>query len=255
MMYLYEGGNVFDNTEPVAKEDVPTVVGTVTRELPSSLKAIPDIGSAGYKVESGDIDLFLDEKATLKNFGAEDALAGKKSLQQYFQAKGYDSKIKGRNVHIDVPYTAKRDGKQRFGQVDLMVIPNAKKVADWHQHGPRGMYSDPNFKANQLFILLNSIGKFLGVKVDAFGGVVMRRDDNTVVADNREAAAKILLNPGAHAADLNSVATVLQALKGDPDREGKLAQAKQDQAKGMLTLPEDITPGSAAWFRTMGHNL
>ena len=255
MLYLYEGGNVFDNTEPVAKEDVATVVGTVTRELPSALKAIADIGSAGYKVESGDIDLFLDERATLKNFGAEDALAGKKALQQYFIAKGYDSKIKGRNVHIDVPYTAKRDGKQRFGQVDLMVIPNAKKVADWHQHGPRGMYADPNFKANQLFILLNSIGKFLGVKVDAFGGVVMRRDDNTVVADNREAAAKILLNPGAHAADLNSVATILAALKGDPDREGKLAQAKQDQAKGMLTLPEDVTPGSAAWFRTMGHNL
>jgi hypothetical protein len=117
------------------------------------------------------------------------------------------------------------------------------------------MYSDPNFKANQLFILLNSIGWFLGVKVDAFGGVVMRRDNNEVVADNREDAAKLLLNPGAHAADLNSVATVLQALKGDPDREGKLAQAKQDQAKGQLTLPEDVTPGSAAWFRTMGHNL
>jgi hypothetical protein len=254
-MYLYEGGNVFDNTEPVAKEDVATVVGTVTRELPSGLKAIADIGSAGYKVESGDIDLFLDEKATLKNFAVEDALAAKKSLAQYFQAKGYAVAIKGRNVHIDVPYTAQRDGKQRFGQVDLMVIPNAKKVADWHQHGPRGMYSDPNFKGAHLFMLLNSIGKFLGVKVDAFGGVVMRRDDNTVVADNREDAAKLLLNPGAHAADLNSVATVLAALKGDPDREGKLAQAKQDQATGQLTLPEDVTPGSAAWFRTMGHNL
>lgn len=254
-MYLYEGGNVFDNTEPVAKEDVPTVVDTVKRELPSALKAIPDIGSAGYKVESGDIDLFLDERATLKNFSVDDAVAGKKALQQYFLAKGYDAKIKGRNVHVDVPYTAKRDGKQRFAQVDLMVIPNAKKVADWHQHGPRGMYDDPNFKANQLYILLNSIGKFLGVKVDAFGGVVMRRDDNTVIADNREAAAKLLLNPGAHAADLNSVGTVLTALQGDPDREGKLAQAKQDQAKGLLTLPEDVTPGSAAWFRKMGHNL
>ena len=254
-MYLYEGGNVFDNTEPVAKEDVPTVVGTVTRELPSSLKAIADIGSAGYKVESGDIDLFLDEKATLKNFGVEDAVQGKKSLAQYFQAKGYAVAIKGRNVHIDVPYTAERDGKQRFGQVDLMVIPNAKKVADWHQHGPRGMYNDPTFKGNQLFILLNSIGKFLGLKVDAFGGTVMRRDDNSVIADTREAAAKILLNPGAHAADLNSVGTVLKALAGDPDREGKLAQAKQDQAKGLLTLPEDVTPGTAAWFRKLGHNL
>lgn len=256
-MYLYEGGNVFDNTEPVAKEDVPAVVDTVRRELPSALqkKVIADIGSAGYKVESGDIDLFIDEKATINNFGVEDAAQAKKALAQYFQAKGYAVAIKGRNVHVDVPYTAKRDGKQRFAQVDVMVIPDAKRVADWHQHGPRGMYDDPNFKGNQLFILLNSIGKFLGVKVDAFGGTVMRRDDNSVIADTRESAAKILLNPGAHATDLNSVASVLQALASDPDREGKLAQAKQDQAKGLLTLPEDVTPGSAAWFRKMGYNL
>jgi hypothetical protein len=254
-MYLYEGGNVFDNTEPVAKEDVTTVVDTIKRELPSALKAIADIGSAGYKVESGDIDLFLDERSTLKNFGVEDALAGKKALQQYFIAKGYDAKIKGRNVHVDVPYTAKRDGKQRFGQVDLMVIPNAKSVADWHQHGPRGSYDDPGFKANHLYILLNSIGKFLGLKIDAFGGTVMRRDDNTVVADTREAAAKVLLNPGAHAADLNSVGSVMKALESDPDKEGKLAQARQDVGKGLLTLPEAVTPGTAAWFRKMGHNL
>ncbi len=254
-MYLYEGGNVFDNTEPVAQEDVPTVVGIVKLELPGSIKAIADIGSAGYKVESGDIDLFLDELATLKNFKVDNAQLGKKALQTYFIAKGYQAKIMGRNVHIDVPYIAKRDGKKRFGQVDLMVIPNAANVADWHQHGPRGMYSDPAFKANHLFILLNSIGKFLGLKVDAFGGVVMRRDDNSVVANNRADAAKLLLSPKAKASDLNSVSTIMKALANDPDREGKLAQARQDQAKGLITLPEDHAPGSAAWFRKMGTML
>ena len=176
---------------------------------------------------------------------------GKVALAEFFNAKGYPTKISGRNVHIEVPY--KTEQGQRKAQVDLMVIKDAPRVADWHQHGPRGMYDDPKFKAAHLFILLNSIGKFLGLKVDAFGGVVMRRDDNTVVADNRDAAAKLLLNPGAKAADLNSVTTVLKALEGDPDREGKLAQAKQDQAKGMLTLPEDIAPGTAAWFRKLGH--
>lgn len=257
MMYLYEGGNVFDNTEPVAKEDVPTVVGAVKRDLPSELQThvMADIGSAGYKVESGDIDLFLDQATTIKNFDVADEKQAKQALAQYYQAKGYGVKVMGRNVHVDVPYVAKRDGKQRFGQVDLMVIPNAKKVADWHQHGPRGMYDDPNFKGSHLFMLLSSVAKFLGLKVDAFSGTVMRRDNNEVVADNRNDAAKILLNPKAKAADLNSVSTVIAALQNDPDREGKLAQAKQDQAKGMLTLPEDNTPGTAAWFRKMGHNL
>ena len=256
-MYLYEGGNVFDNTSDVAKENVAAVVDTIKRELPSGLQkqVMADIGSAGYKVASGDIDLFLDERATLKNFGVEDTLTAKKALAQYFQAKGYAVAVKGRNVHVDVPYKT-ADGKTLYAQVDLMIIPDAKRVADWHQHGPRGMYDDPQFKGNQLFILLNSIGKFLGVKIDAFSGTVMRRDDNTVVADTREAAAKVLLHPGAHAADLNSVASVLKALQGDPDREGKLAQARQDQAKGLLTLPEEAPQaGTAAWFRKLGHNL
>lgn len=253
-MYLYEGGNVFDNTSAVARENVATIVAMVKRELPSALQknAIPDIGSAGYKVESGDIDLFVDATAAIKNFGVEDEKQAKQALAQYFQAKGYAVKVMGRNVHVDMPYKIS-DGKQLYAQVDLMVIANAKRVADWHQHGPRGMYDDPNFKANQLFILLNSIGKALGVKVDAFGGVVMRRDNNEVVADNREAAAKLLLNPGAHAQDLNSVATVMAALQNDPDKEAKLAQARQDQQKGLLTLPEDIAPGTAAWFRKLGH--
>ena len=256
-MYLYEGGNVFDNTSDVAKENVAAVVDTIKRELPSTLqkKVMADIGSAGYKVQSGDIDLFLDQAAVVKNFGVEDEKQAKQALAQYFQAKGYAVAVKGRNVHVDVPYKL-ADGKTLYAQVDLMVIPDAKRVADWHQHGPRGMYDDPQFKGNQLFILLNSIGKFLGVKVDAFGGTVMRRDNNEVVADNREQAAKILLHPGAHAADLNSPTTVMAALANDPDKEGKLAQARQDVSKGVLTLPEEAPQaGTAAWFRKMGHQL
>jgi hypothetical protein len=241
----------------VAKEDVATVINTVKLELPSALqnKIIADIGSAGYKVESGDIDLFIDERAAVKNFGSDNATGAKQAQAQYLQAKGFKTAVKGRNVHVDVPYSA-QDGKQRHAQVDLMIIADAKRVAAWHQHGPRGMYADPKFKAAHLYILLNSIANFKNMKVDAFAGTLNNRDaDSTMVSRDRNEIAKILLNPGARAADLDSVATVMAALKSDPDREGKLAQAHQAVAKGMLTLPEDITPGSAAWFRTMGHNL
>lgn len=255
-MYLYEGGAVFDNTSPVARDNVAAVVDTIRRELPSELqkKVIADIGSAGYKVESGDIDLFLDQAATVKNFGVEDEKQAKQSLAQYFQAKGYTVSVKGRNVHVKVPYTL-ADGKEMYAQVDLMVIPDAKRVAAWHQHGPRGMYDDPKFKAAHLYILLNSLAKFKDMKVDAFAGTLVRRSDNSLVSNDRDEIAKILLNPGATGNDLNSVGTVMKALEGDPDREGKLAQARQDQSKGVLTLPETITPGSAAWFRQMGHSL
>ena len=256
-LYLFEGGNVFDNTDDVAREDVKQVVDIVKRELPSALQSqiMADIGSAGHKAISGDIDLFLDQDATVQNFGVADEKQAKQSLAKFFQAKGYEVAVKGRNVHVSVPYLSSVSHKQQFAQVDLMIIPNAAKVADWHQHGPRGSYEDPGFKANHLYILLNSIGKFLGLKIDAFAGTVNRRDNNEVVADNRDAAAKILLNPKAKAADLNSVASVLKALENDPDKEGKLAQAKQDQARGVITMPEDATPGTAAWFRKMGHYL
>jgi hypothetical protein len=258
MFYLYEGGNVFDNTEPVAKADVATVVNTVKLELPSALqrKVIADIGSAGYKVESGDIDLFIDERAAVKNFGSDNAAGAKQALAQYFQAKGFRTAVKGRNVHVAVPYTA-ADGKPRHAQIDLMIIADAKRVADWHQHGPRGMYADPKFKASHLYILLNSIAKFKNMKVDAFAGTLNNRDaDSTMVSKDRAEIAKILLNPSARASDLDSAAAVMKALEGDPDREGKLAQARQDVAKGVLTLPETApTPGTAAWFRSMGHGL
>jgi len=95
------------------------------------------------------------------------------------------------------------------------------------------------------------------MKVDAFAGTLNNRDaDSTMVSQDRAEIAKILLNPGARASDLDSAAAVMKALEGDPDREGKLAQARQDVAKGVLTLPETApTPGTAAWFRSMGHGL
>ena len=157
-MKLFEGGNVFNNTNAVARDDVASVVDIVRRNLPGELQKqlIPDIGSAGFKVESGDIDVFIDQAATVKNFGVEDEKQAKQALAQYFSAKGYAVKVMGRNVHVDVPYKS-ADGKTLYAQVDVMVIPNAKGVADWHQHGPRGMYDDPAFKASHLYILLNSI--------------------------------------------------------------------------------------------------
>lgn len=251
-MYLYEGGAIFGDGA-IPKQYVAGIVNHVQLDMPSNIKAIPNIGSAGFKVESGDMDLFVDLDQVAQKFQATDEKTAKQALEQFFQAKGYKTKISGRNVHLEVPY--KTDKGSRTAQVDIMVIKDAARVADWHQHGPRGMYDDPKFKAAHSFILLNSIGKFLGLKVDAFGGTVMRRDNNEVVADNRNDAAKLLLNPKAKAADLNSVGTIMAALQNDPDREGKLAQARQDQAKGLITLPEDNTPGTAAWFRKMGHSL
>ena len=96
---------------------------------------------------------------------------------------------------------------------------------------------------------MSSIAKHLGLKFDPFGAKLIDRNTNEVVGRTRKEVAKILLGPKAKESDLDSIKTMMSALAQDPDREGKLAQARQDQAKGLLTLPEDHAPGTAKWFR------
>ena len=264
MMYLYEGGNAISNAEPVNKEDVPGVIEHAKRILPSALlkNLQVDIGSAGFKkVPAGDIDLMVEAEDVVNMFQTQDnpkgpVAAGKRSLQTYLTAKGYESSITGRNVHVGIPYKQQATGQNKVAQVDYMVIKDAAIVAPYHQHGPRDMYSDPSFKGQQNFVLMASIATYLGLKFDPFGAFLVRRDNDEVVARKRADVAKILLGPNAKESSLDSVKSMMSALQNDPDREGKLTQAYQDQAKGKLTLPEaSPTPGTAAWFRKMGHQL
>ena len=250
-MQLREGGNAIPTSVPVAKKDVAAIVATAKKALPKPLlKGLQtDIGSAGYKVESGDIDIMVEADDLIALFQTQNEknplLSAKKALENYFRANGLESVTKGNNVHIGIPY------RDAVAQVDVMVIHDAGIVAPYHQHGPRGSYDDPDFKGQPIFILINSIGKFLGLKFDAFGAKLMRRDDNTVVARDRDAVAKILLNPRATGNDLNSVKSIMRALENDPDRDAKLAQAREDEAKGLITLPTKIQEGSPVWFRRM----
>jgi hypothetical protein len=250
-MRLLEGGNAIPTSIPVAKNDVADIVSAAKKSLPSELikRIQTDIGSAGYKVESGDIDLMVEAEDVVALFQTQDeknpVLAAKKALEAYFRGKGIEAKTNGNNVSIGIPY------KNAVAQVDVMVIHDAAIVAPYHQHGPRGSYADPDFKGQPIFILMNSIGKALGYKFDAFGAKLMRRDDNTVVARDRDSVAKALLNPKAAGEDLDSVKSILRALENDPMKDAKLAQAREDEAKGLITLPKKIEEGTANWFRQM----
>ena len=256
---IHEGGNAIPDAEPVNKEDVPGVVEHAKKALPSALvkNLQADIGSAGFKeVPAGDIDLMMEAVDVVNLFNTKDdpkdpVLAGKKALQKYLTDKGYESNVKGRNVHVGIPYTQQATGKKKVAQVDYMVIHEASVVAPWHQHGPRGMYADPDFKGNEIFMLISSIAKHLNLKFDPFAAKLVNRDTGETVGRTRKEVAKILLGPGASENDMNSVKSIIKALENDPDREGKLAQARQDAAKGLMRLPENAPTGTAAWFRQM----
>lgn len=256
-MRLKEGGNAIQRSTPVKREDVAGVVDQAKKALPAELlrNIQTDIGSAGYKVESGDIDIMVEAEdvvAVFKTHESKDPVKdSKKKLEAYFKSKGIEAVTNGRNVSIGIEYTEQSTNQKRLAQVDVMVIHEAAIVAPWHQHGLRGMYNDPDFKGSELFMLISSIAKHLNLKFDAFGAKLIHRDTGDVVGRTRKQVAKILLGPKAKETDLNSVQSALKALESDPDREGKLVQARQDAAKGLIRLPETAPHGTAQWFRQM----
>jgi len=258
---INEGGNAIANSVPVNQDDVKTVVELAKKLIPAELtpQLQTDIGSAGYKLQSGDIDLMVEAEDVIKLFKTEDSKdpvkEAKQKLKSYFENKGIEANVNGRNVSIGIVYVAGKTRKKQIAQVDVMIIKEASIVAPWHQHGLRGMYSDPEFKGSEVFMLISSIAKYLGLKFDPFGANLIRRDDNEIVGRTRKEVAKILLGPKAKENDLNSVKTILKALENDPDKEGKLSQARQDAAKGLMKLPETIQPGTAAWFRQISNSL
>ena len=206
------------------------------------------IGNAGFKLVSGDMDTFVDAESVIKTFKSKDETQARKDLRRYIDSKGYETAQSGRSVHVRMPLN---DGS--YGQVDLFIVPNAEKVAPFHQHGPSGQYDNPGFKGAQLFIMYSSIAKALGLKFSPFEGKLMSRETGEVVADDKDSVAKILLNPNATAADLSNLNTIMKALANDPQRDAKLAQAREDQAKGLITLPESFQPGTTSWFRTISN--
>ncbi len=246
---LTEGGNVFDDAGPIKKEFVPSIIDDIQALMPRGLTIIPHIGSAGFKVESGDMDVFVDAGTLIKLTGTKDEKTARVALRQYIEKQGYQCALTGRNVHVRMPTPA-----GTFVQVDVMVIPNAEKVAPFHQHGPSGQYDDPAFKGGQLFILYSSIAKALGLKFSPFEGKLVDRTTNEVVADSKDEVAKILLNPKATASDLSNVKTILKALSNDPLKDEKLAQAREDAKKGLITLPESRTQ-SDHWYRRTVESL
>ena len=245
---INEGGNAIPDSTDVPRDKVAGVVDAAKALLPPALLANLqiDIGSAGFKeIPAGDIDLMIEAQDLVDVFvaaAAKDPVKdAKKKLEAFLLQKGYVSKVSGRNVHVGIPF----DGG--LAQVDYMIIHDAAIVAPYHQHGPRGMYSDPEFKGSDIFIVMNSIAKSIGLKFDAFSAKLMRRDNDEVVARDRDAVAKILLNPGATGDDLNSVKSMLAALKSDPRKDDKLAQARDDAAKGIVKLPGDIQEHVNPW--------
>lgn len=226
-MKLLEGGNVFkdDQGQPLTRRVLQAEIpGTVryleqitgldfTREK-NPIDGLPAkwLGTTGRKQSSGDLDLQVDANETSK-----EQLTAK--LDTWARQQGVDAnryvKKSGSAVHFLTAIEG--DSKNGFAQTDFMF---ANKPL-WNRFI---LSSDPAsaYKGALRNIMINSMAKSMGYKLNQNDGLADRASNN-IITDDADRMAKLLLNPTASARDLYSVESIMRALKMDPQKDAKIA--------------------------------
>jgi len=244
---IVEGGNVFKDQPATGRIQQADVIPTV--QWLETITGLPladhMLGTTGKKSSSGDLDLAVDESTMSK-----DALVAK--LRNAISQLGLPPtsvKKSGVSVHFRAPIRG--TGEAGYVQTDFMFTDDLA----WMRYM---MSADPSseFSGVHRAQLLASVAKAQGYKVTARGGLVDRSTDQTVSKDPT-AIAEILFG-SADAKTISSVENMMAALKNDPDREAKIADARDTFARAGLVLPENIQEDANDLFqmhpdtRTMG---
>jgi Family of unknown function (DUF6267) len=245
-MNLLEGGNVFKDadgrslTQRINQTDVdPTVTwleqltgldlhGELDPDTAdaSHPQGYPEkwLGSTGKKESSGDLD--LDASDTTK-----EALVAR--LTQWCISHGFkpEEYISPKAiVHFKTPIDGRPD--RGYVQTDFTFLPDPP----WGRFVLGG--SSDQYKGRERNVLMNSIAKSMGYKLNQNAGIADRKN-NTLISNDPDRVAKLLLNPRATRADLRSVENILKALERDPKRDAKLADFRQHMEREGLPFLED----------------
>ena len=234
-MKLLEGGNVFKDsngraaTQRINQTDVKSTLAWLEEMLPGLDLQNNTLGSTGIKDTSGDLDIAVDTKQLTK----EQLTA---QLTRWAQSHGFKPeewvKRTGAGIHFKTPING--NPNNGFVQTDFMFLDNIP----WSKFVLGAMPADSKHKGRERNVLMNSIAKHLGYKLNQLAGIA-DRDTNKIITDDPDRVAKLLLNPTATRQDLASVETILQALSTDPDRDAKLADFKAHMEREGLPFLED----------------
>jgi hypothetical protein len=228
-MNINEGGNVFKDstgtplTQRIAQADVmPTVQwleGITGLDLTSEKAAdgnpVKWLGSTGRKADSGDLDLSVDAGEMSKDQLTQVLTAW--AQKQKVDPARYIKKT-GSAVHFFAAIGG--NPANGFVQTDFMFSNKPR----WTQFV---LSNDPasRYKGALRNIMLNSMAKSLGYKLNQNDGI-MNRATNELITDDPAQVAKMLLSPNATTADLSSVEAVMRALEADPKKPQKIADFK-----------------------------
>lgn len=239
-MILKEGGNVFKDakgqpaTQRIARDNVVPTIQWL--EGITGLNLIDNmLGSTGRAETSGDLDVGVDATKVSKDVLVQQLL--KQGIPQT------DIKKSGDAIHVKTPILG--DSNNGYVQTDFMFTENPK----WQSFALTGGQAGSQFKGVHRHMLLSSIAKAQNMKWSPKFGLIDRATNEVISQEPNEIAEK-LFGPGHSAKDLNSVETVLKAIKDRPDFERLVADAKETFGKENLVIPESSPlPGTGAWFR------
>ena len=233
---LTEGGNVFKDdegnplTQRIRLADIRPTVAWL--EQVTDLPLLDNmLGSTGQRPESGDLDLGVDSN----KYSKDDLVA---NLSNHMRSYGQDPrdwvKKSGISVHFRTPILGRPSNG--FVQTDFMFVPKL----EWARFMLAGSPPGSDYKGASRNILINSLGKALGYKLNQNSGL-MDRATNELITDDPDEIARRLLNPRATRKDLGSVESILAALKIDPRREEKLADFRDHMAKAGTPIDEGVS--------------
>jgi hypothetical protein len=233
-MQLSEGGNVFKDsdgqaqTQRINQTDVKTTLAWLEEMLPGLDLQNNTLGSTGIKDTSGDLDIAVDTQELTK----EQLVAQLTSWALSQKQKPEDwIKQTGAGIHFKTPINGRPD--LGYVQTDFMFLQNVP----WSKFVLGAMPADSKYKGRERNVLMNSIAKSMGYKLNQIAGIA-DRNTNKIITDNPDQVAKMLLNKKATQQDLASVETILQALSNDPQRESKLADFREHMKRENMPFVE-----------------
>jgi hypothetical protein len=231
-MMLAEGGNVFKDAEgqPLTQRINLADIEPTVRWLEgiTDLPLLDNmLGTTGLKPTSGDLDLAVDSNRVNKDEFFQ-RLVG--MIQQQGQDPRSWVRKSGTAVHLLTPIGGRAG--QGFVQTDFMFL-SKPEFSKWI------LRSDPQseYKGATRNILINSMAKAQGYKLNQIAGIADRATER-LITDDPDEIAKMLLNPRATRDDLSSVERILAALKNDPQREQKLADFRDHMQRAGTPLDE-----------------
>lgn len=237
-MNILEGGNVFKDgdgralTQRINQTDVKSTLAWLEEMLPGLDLQNNTLGSTGIKDTSGDLDIAVDSTQLTK----EQLIS---QLTRWAQSQNLKPeewvKKTGAGVHFKTPINGRPDNG--YVQTDFMFLNNVP----WSKFVLGAMPADSKYKGRERNVLMNSIAKSMGYKLNQIAGIADRAT-NKIITDDPDKVAKMLLNKTATRQDLASVENILQALSTDPNRDAKLADFRQHMEREGLPFMESEVP-------------